>query len=539
MLTATHLPPAGWRADWTKRGLWRAGALDDALRASATRTPDKAAVVEGTVSVTFAELDTLVDRCVRFLESAGVGTGDAVAWQLPNCVDAVVLFFAVARLRAVSVPVVVIFRDRELTFICQQTRATVLVVPREYRKHDHAAMARRVAEAVPTLRTTHAIDLDAAPGANWPGEELGAPTVDLRPAPGLEEIAAVLYTSGTESDPKGALHSHTGLAYDSRSMVDFLGLTGDDVFFMPSPLTHVTGLLNGMVGPIILGATVVLQRDWDADRGLELIARHGVTYSVVATPFIQQMFAHPDAAEALSSLRFFRCGGADIPASLMESAQQLGVAILRVYGMTEMPTVTCVPPDAPPDKAALTDGRLIDDTLLRLAAGGDGRDGAIGEIEVAGPEIFLGYVDSSVNARAFTADGYVRTGDLGSVDADGYVTVAGRSKDIVIRGGENLSAKEIEEALRRGDHVVDVAVVGVPDATLGERACAFVVPGPAGGPGLDELRRLVLDAGLAIQKSPEHVRHVPELPRTASGKVIKAALRQSFIDENRDPQPAP
>jgi len=248
------------------------------------------------------------------------------------------------------------------------------------------------------------------------------------------------------------------------------------------------------------------------------------------------MFTEPDSARALSSFRFGRCGGADIPATLMTAAKHVGLTVLRVYGLSELPTLTCCHPDSTPEQRATTDGMVLPNVELKILddAGRPIPNGKVGHIVARGPELFAGYVDENLNDRAFTDDGFFRTGDLGVLDGDGYLRIAGRAKDVIVRGGENLSALEIEEAIRVEPRIVDVAVVGVPDDVMGQRACAFVVSADGEPVTIAELRAAVSGAGLAVQKCPEHVRMLAELPRTAAGKVRKNLLASTFRHATRE-----
>lgn len=494
-------------------------ALADRLGAAAHDHPAKLAVVDDDRSVTYSELAALADHCRAWLAGHGVGRGDAVAWQLPNSIEAVALFLACAQLGAVAVPIVTIYRHQEVEFICRQSGARLLAVPAVSARLDLAGIARQVAAVVPGLEAV-TVPVGAA-------EPFGSDVPSHRAETGLDVI---VYTSGTESRPKGVRHGANSLLYDSRSMSDFLKLDDGDVFFMPSPLAHITGMLNGIITPVLLGSTAVLMDRWNAARALELIARYGCTYSVMATPFLQQMFAEDPSGAALASFRFVRCGGADIPATMMAAAERAGVTVLRVYGLSELPTLTCNHPDSTPEQRATTDGVVLPNVELKILddAGRVQPPGQVGHIVARGPEMFSGYVDPSLNDGAFTEDGFFRTGDLGVLDEAGYLRIVGRAKDIIVRGGENLSALEIEEAIRLHPRVADVAVVGVPDDMMGQRACAFLVSRDGSAVSLEELRSAVTGAGLALQKSPEHVRMVAELPRTPAGKVRKNVLVTSF-----------
>jgi acyl-CoA synthetase (AMP-forming)/AMP-acid ligase II len=522
MLHASRVPSAEFEARWASS--LPSQTMDEVLSAAALARPNKAAVIDGQREVSFAQLDVMVGQCARWLQATDVSRGDAVAWQLPNCLESVVLFFATQRIGAVAVPIVSIYREREVGFICAETEAVVLAVPEVDERVNYRAQAQHVQDSVPTLRSV----LPIALGSNdcWAaGEPLSATRERLAP----RDVAVVVYTSGTEARPKGVMHSAATLLYDAESMRTLLDLTEDDVFFMPSPLAHITGLQNGVVTPITLGGSVVLQRRWDPSEALELIAKHHCTYSVLATPFLQQMFALPGASKAMASFRYVRCGGADIPDRLMAQAEASGVKVLRVYGLSELPTLTCTLPTSTTNQVRFTDGLPIGDVEVVIVddGGTEVPIGQVGHILAAGPEMFLGYVDSSLNTGAFTSNGLFRTGDLGVFDEDGALQICGRAKDIIVRGGENLSALEIEEALRADPAVLDVAVVGVPDPVMGQRARAYMVASPGAHFDIERLKGLIERYGLAVQKTPEQLILVSELPRTASGKVNKALLRSA------------
>lgn len=490
------------------------GSLTDRLAAIVAEDPTKTAVADDSRSVSYAELADLTARCTRWLIENGVRPGDAVAYQVPNSIEAVAVFLACAQSGAVAVPIVTIFREQEVEFICRQSEVRLLVVADPYPRADLLGTARRIAAAVPGLTVV--------PVAVGTANPFGDGDCEVAAEPGLNVI---VYTSGTESRPKGVRHDAASLLYDSRSMSEFLGLTGDDVFFMPSPLAHITGLLNGIITPIMLGATSVLMDRWNAGRALEVIARHGCTYSVMATPFLQQMFAQDGSADALRSFRFVRCGGADIPATLMTAAERAGVTVLRVYGLSELPTLTCTHPSSTPLQQATTDGMVLPNVELKILDGDDREQsiGQTGHIVARGPELFSGYVDAALDATAFTADGFFRTGDLGVLDGDGYLKIVGRAKDVIVRGGENLSAQEIEEALRCDPRIADVAVVGVPDDVMGQRACAYLVSADGSPLSVADLRAVITGAGLAVQKAPEYVRMLAELPRTPPARSARTS----------------
>lgn len=489
------------------------------IRELATSRPSGVAVVDDQGEWTYLDLLGMMGRERAALKALGVSRGDAVACQFPNCAEFIAVALATWDLGAVLVPIVTIFRDNEVTHMVGQTDAKVLVVASSG-EFDRRELAGRVAHEQGLQ--VRAVELGERSGFEIPAAE---PVAATARAP-----IVVMYTSGTESSPKGALHSHATLAYEAQTMVDLLELDSLDVFFMPSPVAHITGLLNGVITPLKLGVPIVLQARWDAEVALQVIEARGCTYSVLATPFLQQMFALPGASESLRSIRFFRCGGADIPASLMASAEALGVLVLRVWGLSEFPTVTCTRPDASAQVRAETDGVTLPGVVLRVLDddGIEVATGQIGHLVASGPELFLGYVDPVVTRDALLANGLFRTGDLGVLDSGGNLRITGRAKDIIVRGGENLSAREIEDALRRHPKIHEVSVVAVPDLVMGQRACAFVIPEHDQEVDLAVLRAAVLDAGLAMQKTPEHVRIVQEFPRTAAGKIQKEQLRAQF-----------
>jgi cyclohexanecarboxylate-CoA ligase len=525
-------------------------SFDQLLRRHATAWPAKLAVVDDRVRLTYAELDGLVDRVATGLASHGIARGDAVACLLPNRAEAVVLFHAVQRLGAVWSPIVPIYGAREVRFILRQAESTALIVPSEFRGVDYAALVERVRPDVPSLRHVFTVDAlstlleGAAPSA--PGGRRGqhpntAPT-ERRPPPesaGADAVAVILYTSGTTADPKGVLHSTQTLLAECRATVAYHRLAADEVLVMPSPLSHISGLLYGILLPAVLGATSVLMETWDPEAFCSIVERERGTFSAGATPFLQGVvdLPHLDRYD-LRSLRLFPCGGADVPPELIRRAlRRLGVRSGRGYGSTEFPSITSsAGPEVPDEKRAATDGAPIgpNQVELRDDNGRPVRVGREGEIWARGPELCLGYRDAGLDAEAFDERRFFRSGDLGVLDGDGYLTITGRVKDIIVRGGEKFSAKEVEDLLFEHPKVRSVAIVPMPDERLGERACAFVVPADAGDPPtLAELAHFLSAQELSRRKLPERLELVSELPVTASGKVQKHVLRERLRVDRR------
>jgi cyclohexanecarboxylate-CoA ligase len=450
---------------------------------------------------------------------------------LPNRAEAVVLVYAAARLGAALNPIVPIHGAREIRFILRQAESVVLVVVERFRGEDLVALAQRLRPDLPALRDVVVIGEPVAGTSDWRTLATAAPG-PLPDAIDPNAILALLYTSGTTADPKGVLHSHNTLLCECRSMAKNHALDDADVLVMASPVSHISGLLFGIMLPVYVGATSVLMERWDAGRFLELVRREGGTFTAGATPFLQGVVEawRPGVAP---SLRAFPCGGADVPPDLIRrAARELGIRTGRGYGSTEFPSiVSSAGPDVPEAKRALTDGRPISPNLIELRDL-DGRPvaaGEEGEIWARGPELCLGYRDSMLDADAFDARGFFRTGDLGRLDADGWLTVTGRVKDVIVRSGEKFSAKEIEDLLHAHPKVRQVAVVPVPDSTVGERACACVVPvDQTDAPSLAELAEFLTRHELSRRKLPERLEILAELPTTASGKVQKHLLRAAL-----------
>jgi cyclohexanecarboxylate-CoA ligase len=510
-------------------GCWTDSFVDGHVTTAAALNPAGLAIVDGAVRLSYTELDASIDAVAGALAGLGVGKGDAVSWQLPNWHEAIILHHAVLRIGAVSNPIVPIYRQREVEYILAEAGSTVVVVPQIFRGFDYAAMIDELRPRLTELKHVVVVRPDA-PTGGLTFEQLLAS--DAR-ADGIErspdDAILLMFTSGTTARPKGVVHTHNTLDYENRSIIDIWQLREDDKVFMPSPVTHVTGMLYGLQLPAMLRTAVVLQDVWEPLEALELMAAERCTFSVAATPFLHALTYHPRLDEFdLSALRVFGCGGADVPPALIRAARQrLDCFVTRVYGSTEFPTLSTSGPDDPPDKAADTDGRaiaaatyrIVDESLADVAVG------EVGELLVKGPEALAGYQRPEDGLEAFTPGGWFRTGDLAASDAGGYLTIRGRRKDIILRGGENISVKEVEDLLFEHPLVAEIAIVAMPDPVMVERACAFVVPSPGGEPSIADFAEFLSAAGVAKQKFPERVEIVAELPKTQSGKVQKYVLR--------------
>ncbi|MFY9586269.1 MAG: AMP-binding protein [Actinomycetota bacterium] len=514
------------------QGAWKNETLSARFAHVFGLASGRVALVDGATSLTFREVAECVERVAGHLGARGIGPGDVVSWQLPNWWEAAVLHHAALRIGALPNPLNMIFRGRELRFVLGQARPALLVVPQRFRRFDHAALARTLADE--GLADRVAVVRGESDGAESIDAWLAEPS-QHEVAPPLQrpsDAALLLYTSGTTSNPKGVLHSHETLLYEMDSLRAVHQISGEDCYLGGSPVTHIAGLVYGLLMPFALGTRTALLDRWEPGHALALIERVRATFQTGAPTFLQTLAEHPDVARRdLSSFRLFSTGGANIPTEPIRTAEaRLGCTVKRAYGSTEVPTLTATAFDDPDDLRLGTDGRAISAAEMRIV--GDGRDvsaGDEGEIWARTPEVFIGYRDPALDADAFDPEGWFRTGDLGRVDADGYLRVTGRLKDVIIRGGENISVKEIEDLLAEHPSVADVAVVGMPDPVLGERACAFVAP-RRGADALtfEDMVTYLESREIARQKIPEKLVVRSRLPKTASGKVMKTSLRAEF-----------
>lgn len=460
----------------------------------------------------------------------GVRSGDVVCWMLPTGPDAVAVAAAIWRIGAVSSPLVPIYGLREIKAALEQVRPAAIVTTGISSRRSHPdeflEACRDVGVHPPTLLLTNG----RHPGWRAISDERGSslPAGVLPSA--ANDPALVLFTSGTESEPKGVVHSVAALIHELRSTVTGWGLTFRDRMVMASPMTHITGLLQGFMIPAQVGAAAILMERWDAEKCVDLIEEHGATYMAGATPFLRELAqAYASSGRDQSTLVQYCCGGAAVPPALIRSVEDLGIKAYRAWGMTELPTATLPNELDSIEDRSETDGRLAPGVELKVADE-DGKvlpAGEVGELFLRGPEMMLGYVRRNLDGTAFTNDGWMRTGDRGWVNDRGQVTVTGRLKDIINRGGEKFSVREIEDAIARHPDVTEVAVVAVPGGRHGERIGAAIVSDRA-DLSIEEIGASVMEAGLARQKRPEIVTVVESLPTNATGKVDRKALPALF-----------
>jgi len=503
------------------RGWWVRGTLADSLADAALDTPQRTVLIDGEHRVDCQSLYAQATALAQVMLSR-MPTGSVVSFMLPNWNEAVIVYLAATIAGMVVNPILPSLRDRELRFILDDADTRMVFVPSVFGRHDYAAMLTRVVAELDSAPEVVVVRGDAA-ADQTPFESL---LHDHHPAelPTLDPdaIRMILYTSGTTGRPKGVLHSHNSLHSLICQLRDHWQVQPGDRFLIPSPIAHIGGSIYAFECPLLLGTSAVLMDRWNADEAVRLIRTHHCTHIAGATPFLEQLLAAAErAGTRLPELKLFVCGGASVSPSLIRRAADYfeHAAVTRVYGSTEVP-VTTVGAPLDPDHAADTDGRA---GFARIAL-----RGATGEIHTRGPQMLVGYLHSDDESGSFDADGYFRTGDLARWIDDDYLVVTGRAKDVIIRNGENIAPKEIEDILIGHPGVAEIAIVGLPDARTGERACAVVVPAEQPHPDVVSLCTFLQAQGVATFKAPEQVVIWAALPRNDAGKVLKHQIQSAL-----------
>ncbi|MCZ6570085.1 MAG: AMP-binding protein [Deltaproteobacteria bacterium] len=505
------------------RNLWQL------IERRAAHTPDALlAVDEEDRRLSFAEYKVAAERCAAGLSELGVGEGTPVSWMLPTWLESLVLVGGLTRLAARQNPVLPIYRQREASFITRQSGARLLIVPSQWRNFDYESMAREIARAQTGLEVL-AVDraLPDADPTHWPAP----PPTDLDP------IRWLFYSSGTTAAPKGALHTDRAIMAAAVGMCRCLDLAPDDRVALVFPFTHIGGVL-WLMNALLIGFSHIVIAAFDPKTSIDVLVRHGVTQAGAGTAFHQAyLSAQREAGTGalFPRVRSFPGGGAPKPPQLhYDIKRELGGAgIISGYGLTECPVTTMNAVGNPDEKLALTEGRANPPEMRIRVVKLDGNPagpGEEGEIRAHGPQLCKGYLDESLNAAAFDDEGYFRTGDLGYLDEQGYIVITGRLKDVIIRKGENISAKEVEDLLYQHPKVKDVAVIGLPDPRTGERACAVVACSGGAPLAFEEMVSFLKDQGLMIQKIPEQLEILAEVPRNPTGKILKHELRKKYAN---------
>jgi len=520
-------------ASFREAGYWLDKSVDQLLTEAVAKTPDKVSIVadradrEQAVRLTYRELESRANRAATSLLRLGVGRGDIVTVQLPNWWEFVVTAFACSKIGAVMNPVMPILRERELVYILNFCKAKVFIVPKTYRGFDYAAMAQGMRGDLPDLQ--HVIVVDGDGPDSFERALLASDPGKLPPGLAPDDMSVLMFTSGTTGEPKGVMHTSNSLIACCKALTGRFGLDSSDVMLVASPVGHMTGYAAIVLLSVYLGGTMILQDVWEAKHGVSLMAREGVTYTAASTPFLGDICEAVKAgAPHPKDLRSFLCGGAPIPSVLIErAANELGLKVCSLWGMTEVLSGTLTEPARAAEKSASTDGRSIEGMEVRIAdfEGRPVPTGESGRLLVRGAQMFKGYYKRP-ELPTFDGDGWFDSGDLAYMDKDGYIRISGRVKDILVRGGENVPVVEIENLLYKHPAVAAVAVVGFPDARLGERGCAFIVPRAGSVIDLAAVQAYLSDCKMAKQFWPERVEAIADLPRTASGKIQKFKLKE-------------
>ena len=523
--------------------LWPDRLVSDQLDEVAAHNPETIAVVDNnsmTGQSTRLSYDELQARSVRIacaLAARGVERGDVVAVQLPNWWYYAAIYIACVRIGAVINPLMPIFRERELEFMLGLCEARVLVVPREFRGYEYSAMAFGLKETLPSLEDVLVVGGDDPTSAfesnvlerAWETEiDHSALFRARRPDP--NDVTEIMYTSGTTGEPKGVMHTANTLLCQGLLASELFSFGDTDVMFMGSPLAHQTGFMYGCILPIFTGRKCVLQDIWEPEFAARLIAEEACTVTMASTPFLNDLVQLPGSDRYdLSRLRLFLCAGAPIPSVLVEEARRVypNLYVMSAWGMTEMGLATATYPGDPETKVLDTDGRAMPHQEVRVVddEGAIVRTCVEGRLQSRCATNFVGYLKRP-DVYGVEPDYWFETGDNARMDAEGYIRITGRSKDIIIRGGENIPVVEVEELLYRHPGIQDAAIVAMPDVRLGERACAFVSLRPGAKLDFSAMLKFLLDGGLIKQYLPERLELIDEFPRTPSGKIQKFKLRE-------------
>ena len=531
-------------AEMRERGLWKDKTIEDYVAKAICDTPDKLAVVayqqgkEEPRRISYRELDQLADRIAASLIGLGVGYQDVVSFQLPNWWEFIALSLACVRIGAAANPLMPILRERELKFMLNLSETRVFVVPKSFRGFDFAAMAHGMKPSLPLLDHVIVVGSDGEDSFDHmllaePAPAAVAAYAQARPL-GPDDVFLLMFTSGTTGEPKGVMHTSNTLLTALDLCTERLGLVPADIMLAGSPLGHLIGYGMLAVLPLMVGSTTVLQDVWEGARAMHIIRQEKVSFTAASTPFLVDLCneAANDAAngvDAPDSFRMFLCAGAPIPPAVVERAtKELKVVVCSAWGMTEVAAASVTEPARSAERTSRTDGlalphvelKIVDENSVTLP------NGTTGRLLVKSPSLFGGYLKRP-ELNGVDAEGWLDTGDLAYMEADGYIRINGRSKDIVIRGGENIPVVTVENLLYNHPSIALVAIVGYPDARMGERACAFVVPKPGATFTFDDMTAYFNQCQLTNQYRPERLEIVQELPRTATGKIQKFQLREA------------
>ena len=525
------------RAAYRQQGLWGDASLADYWQQTARAMPDKIAVVDNHgASYTYSALDHAASCLANWMLAKGIESGDRIAFQLPGWCEFTVIYLACLKIGAVSVPLLPSWREAELVWVLNKCQAKMFFAPTLFKQTRPVDLILPLQNQLPQLQQIVGVDKLAPATSSLSLSQIIADNTSLTTAITThgDGLAAVLFTSGTEGLPKGVMLTHNNILASERAYCARLNLTWQDVFMMPAPLGHATGFLHGVTAPFLIGARSVLLDIFTPDACLALLEQQRCTCMLGATPFVYDLLNVLEKQPAdLSALRFFLCGGTTIPKKVARECQQRGIKLLSVYGSTESSPHAVVNLDDPLSRFMHTDGyaaagveiKVVDDARKTLPPGCEGEEAS------RGPNVFMGYFDEpELTARALDEEGWYYSGDLCRMDEAGYIKITGRKKDIIVRGGENISSREVEDILLQHPKIHDACVVAMSDERLGERSCAYVVlKAPHHSLSLEEVVAFFSRKRVAKYKYPEHIVVIEKLPRTASGKIQKFLLRKDIM----------
>ncbi|EFO1833248.1 medium-chain fatty-acid--CoA ligase [Escherichia coli] len=525
------------RAAYRQQGLWGDASLADYWQQTARAMPDKIAVVDNHgASYTYSALDHAASCLANWMLAKGIESGDRIAFQLPGWCEFTVIYLACLKIGAVSVPLLPSWREAELVWVLNKCQAKMFFAPTLFKQTRPVDLILPLQNQLPQLQQIVGVDKLAPATSSLSLSQIIADNTPLTTAITVhgDELAAVLFTSGTEGLPKGVMLTHNNILASERAYCARLNLTWQDVFMMPAPLGHATGFLHGVTAPFLIGARSVLLDIFTPAACLALLELQRCTCMLGATPFVYDLLNLLEKQPAdLSALRFFLCGGTTIPKKVARECQQRGIKLLSVYGSTESSPHAVVNLDDPLSRFMHTDGyaaagveiKVVDDARKTLPPGCEGEEAS------RGPNVFMGYFDEpELTARALDEEGWYYSGDLCRMDEAGYIKITGRKKDIIVRGGENISSREVEDILLQHPKIHDACVVAMPDERLGERSCAYVVlKAPHHSLSLEDVVTFFSRKRVAKYKYPEHIVVIEKLPRTASGKIQKFLLRKDIM----------
>ncbi len=522
-------------------GVWLNTTLDDYLQQHARDCGDKLALVDRRWRLTYADLNRLAHRTACGLLQLGVTSGDVVSLQTPNWAEWLILHCAITKIGAVTNSIGAIYRHKEVSYILDYAESVLMLIPDTFRGFSYTDMMRELWPDLPQLQQLLVVGESTPDGMRSFQDFIDTPWEDhyadddlatLRPDP--NQVATLMFTSGTTADPKGVMHTHNTMGIGTKQILDTYRMSAADVVFMASPIGHTTALIAGARLPIMYGMTAVWQEHWNPEEAVETVQREGCTMTLSATPFLHGFtYAANANRESLRPLKVFGCGGAPIPRELIKRAEEdQGFFVSAIYGSSEALVNTAITVDDPISLRYSTDGKVIPTVEARIVDPETGTClgvGEEGELQLRSPALYVGYYKDPDQTHAVRhPDGWYSTGDLCTLDAENYLNVVGRKKDLIIRGGYNIGAREIEELLFTHPKIMNCACVAMPDPILAERVCAYVICNPGTTLSFDEMIEFLKSKRIAVWKLPERLEIQDEFPMTPSGKIQKYVLRQEI-----------